>query len=43
MPFEQNGVIWHINLTNPASAAVTVRVDFTLSSMVNGAAHVSSS
>ena len=35
MPFEQNGVFWQLNFTNPGASAVTIRVDFTLSAMVN--------
>ena len=33
MPFEQNGVMWEVNITNPSvTTAATVRLDITLSS-----------
>lgn len=35
MPFEQNGVMWEINFTNPTSVAATIRLDFELSAMMN--------
>jgi hypothetical protein len=35
MPFEQNGVMWEVNFTNPGTEAATIRLDFELSAMMN--------
>ena len=35
MPFEQNGVMWELNFTNPTNASKTIRVDLSLTGAVS--------
>ena len=42
MPFEQSGVLWKFNLTNPTAQDVTPAVTFELNAMMEEHAHVSS-
>ena len=35
MPFEQNGVMWVINFSNPSTKDVTITIDFKLTAMVS--------
>ena len=34
MPFEQNGVLWTINFTNPSSKDAAIKVDFELGAAI---------